>query len=47
MTFNIEYICPHCGYKMDEEEADSTCDEGCPVCRCIVEWEEEPKDGEL
>jgi hypothetical protein len=36
-----EYICPHCGEELTEEEAESTCDEGCPACRCIIEWDEE------
>lgn len=36
-----EYICPYCDYEMlDESEADSTCDEGCPSCRRIIYWEE-------
>ena len=44
-----EYICPHCGYDMDEEEAESAVDCGCPACRCPVDWEESeyprwPKD---
>ena len=36
-----EYICPHCGYEMDEEEAEQACDCGCPLCRHIIEWEED------
>jgi len=34
------YICPYCDYIMDEEEADSTCDCGCPSCRKIIDWED-------
>lgn len=48
-TNDIEYICPHCSYEMDEEEADSAVDCGCPICRCPIDWEESeypryPKD---
>ena len=35
-----ENICQHCGYEMDEEEAESAVDCGCPVCRCLLDWEE-------
>jgi rubrerythrin len=28
-----DIICPHCDYKLDDEEADQVCDEGCPSCR--------------
>ena len=35
-----EYICPHCGYEMlDENEAEGAVDCGCPSCRCIIDWE--------
>ncbi len=40
------YTCPYCGYKMPEDEADQTCDEGCPTSRCIIDWSDwdEPRD---
>ena len=49
LTVKPDYTCPYCGYEMDEEEAESTCDEGCPSCRHIIDWEESeyprwPKD---
>ena len=48
-----DYTCPYCGYEMlDESEAESTCDCGCPSCRRIIDWEESeypryPKDLKL
>ena len=35
-----EYICPYCGYEMNEDEAESAVDCGCPSCRHIIDWEE-------
>jgi len=34
------YTCPYCSYEMPEDEADSTCDCGCPLCRHIIHWED-------
>ena len=34
----LEYICPWCDYRMDEDEAEDTGDCGCPSCRKIIEW---------
>jgi len=35
----IEYICPWCDYNfLDESEAESAVDEGCPSCRKIIDW---------
>ena len=36
-----KYTCPHCGEDLTEEEAEQTCDEGCPCCRHIIEWDDE------
>lgn len=35
------YECPYCDYVMlDESEAESAVDCGCPSCRRIIDWEE-------
>ena len=35
----IEYICPWCDYNfLDESEAESAVDCGCPSCRKIVDF---------
>jgi len=37
------YECPFCDYMfLDENEAEQTCDCGCPSCRKIIHWEEWP-----
>ena len=36
-----EWICPHCGEELTEEEAEDTSDCGCPACRKLIDWEEE------
>ena len=34
-----KYTCPYCDYHfLDESEAESAVDEGCPSCRKIIDW---------
>lgn len=43
----MKYICPYCDYEMlDEDEAESTIDCGCPSCRRIIDWSDwiEPEE---
>ncbi len=38
----MKYTCPHCGYEMPEDEAESCCDCGCPSCRRYIDWSDFP-----
>ena len=40
----MKYTCPHCGYEMPEDEAESAYDNGCGSCRRYIDWSDYPDE---